>query len=163
MSKEDSTTNRVVVFYLKDERYAIDVSHVISIIVPPDNITPLPMAPEFVRGVINLRGRIVTVIDLRIRFGMDVEGNTGNRIIIVRSKSNSESEYWLGFIVDNVTEVIPVTDGDIKPIPDVIKVAVDNEYLAGLYQPEDGDLTIMVDSDKIVTAEELMSYSNKQE
>jgi len=134
---------QVVVFSLGGEEYCIDISIAREIIRMVD-LTRIPKLPEFIEGVINLRGQITTVIDLRKRFEMEPVVNDNNRIIIVDLKGEP-----IGIIVDSVSEVMTVPPGQIDDMPS-IKHARTQEYLKGICKVDDRIL-ILLDLDKILT------------
>ncbi len=134
---------QVVVFSLGGEEYSVDISMVREIIRMVD-LTRIPKLPEFIEGVINLRGQITTVINLRKRFEMEPIVNDNNRIIIVDSKGEP-----IGIIVDSVSEVMTVPPGQIEDMPS-IKHARTQEYLKGICKVDDRIL-ILLDLDKILT------------
>ncbi len=134
---------QVVVFSLGGEEYSVDISMVREIIRMVD-LTRIPKLPEFIEGVINLRGQITTVIDLRKRFEMEPVVNDNNRIIIVDLKGEP-----IGIIVDSVSEVMTVPPGQIDDMPS-IKHACTQEYLKGICKVDDRIL-ILLDLDKILT------------
>ncbi len=134
---------QVVIFSLGGEEYSVDISIVREIIRMVD-LTRIPKLPEFIEGVINLRGQITTVIDLRKRFGMEPVISNENRIIIVDLKGEP-----IGIIVDSVSEVMTVPSGQIDDMPS-IKHARTQEYLKGICKVDDRIL-ILLDLDKILT------------
>jgi len=134
---------QVVVFSLGGEEYSVDISIVREIIRMVD-LTRIPKLPEFIEGVINLRGQITTVIDLRKRFEMEPVVSDNNRIIIVDLKGEP-----IGIIVDSVSEVMTVPTGQIDDMPS-IKHAQTQEYLKGICKVDDRIL-ILLDLDKILT------------
>jgi purine-binding chemotaxis protein CheW len=103
---------QVVIFSLGGEEYSVDISIVREIIRMVD-LTRIPKLPEFIEGVINLRGQITTVIDLRKRFEMEPVVSDNNRIIIVDLKGEP-----IGIIVDSVSEVMTVPTGHIDDMPE---------------------------------------------
>ena len=112
---------QIVVCELADEHYGLDIAKVFEII-RHQPITPVPRAPRFVKGVINLRGRIIPVVDLRGRFGMDeVEPTKETRIVVAESSSTR-----VGLIVDSVSEVL------LLPLDAVVASGADAEYLRGI-------------------------------
>jgi purine-binding chemotaxis protein CheW len=117
---------QIVVCELADEHYGLDIARVFEII-RHQPITPVPRAPSFVKGVINLRGRIIPVVDLRERFGMSgVEPTKETRIVVAESSSTR-----IGLIVDSVSEVLLVSVDVVEPTPQVTAGA-DAEYLRGI-------------------------------
>lgn len=126
---------------LADEMYGLDIGVVHSVITP-QAITHVPNAPPFVRGVINLRGRILPVVDLRARFGLaprDADQNRRARIVIVETEGLSA-----GLIVDAVSEVLRLPSGAIEP-PSHLVTSAGTDGVTGLGRLPDGRLLILLD------------------
>ena len=121
-----ASEKQLVVFDLAAEAYGVDISSVREIIRMQD-ITKVPRTPEFVEGVINLRGKVIPVVDLRKRFGFDVEDATKDTRIVVVDISGQD----IGVVVDAVTEVLRVSADAVEPPSSVITTA-DSEYLLGI-------------------------------
>ncbi len=139
---------KVIVFRLDTEEYGVDVQQVKSI-ERMEHITRVPNTPNFVKGVINLRGVIIPIIDLRSRFGIEenVYGES-TRIIIVHVE-----EMEVGLIVDAANDVIDISEGQIEPPPKVVG-GVEAVYLRGVAKlPE--RLLIMLNLDKVLNSEEM--------
>lgn len=134
---------QIVVFKLADQTYGVDIGAVAEII-RMETITRVPRAPEFVEGVINLRGRIIPVIDLRKRFGLpEGEYTRQSRIIIVEIGGMT-----VGMIVDAVLEVLRIPRESIEPPPAVVD-GVDVAYLRGIALWEDR-MIILLNLEKIL-------------
>ena len=137
---------QLVIFALAQEEYGLPITKVqeINRLVP---VTKLPQAPSFMEGIINLRGKIIPVVDLRKRFGLEAAKRTDdNRIIIV--EVNGET---VGITVDAVTEVAQLPVGNIEPPPpDFI---LDAQYVDGVGKLDDR-LLILLEIDKILTSRE---------
>jgi len=147
---------QLVVFTLANETYGIDISAVNEIIRMQD-ITEVPRTPDFVEGVINLRGRIVPVIDLRKRFGLEVAEKTqASRIIVVEM-----DEVTVGMIVDSVSEVLRLPKENIEPTPPMVS-GVDSAYLRGVGKWNDR-LIILLDINKVLYKEEKEEMSQALE
>jgi len=148
-----------VVFELGDETYGVDIADVREIITM-QKVTRVPRAPEFVEGVINLRGKIIPVIDLRLRFGLPAaEATRSTRVVVVEMEEKS-----IGLVVDAVSEVLQVEGSCIEPPSPVIS-GVDTAYLAGIANLEDR-LVIILDLSKVLSAgekEELAAASLESE
>ncbi|HHV81477.1 TPA: chemotaxis protein CheW [bacterium] len=137
---------QLVVFSLLNENYGIDIYKVQEIIQYRD-ITYVPKAPPFVKGVINLRGRIIPVIDLKERFGLpEKEVTPDTRIIVVEISSQT-----IGLIVDSVTEVLRIPNTNIEPPPPVTTIEAD--FIEGVGKLDER-LIIILDIDRILTKEE---------
>lgn len=133
----------MVVFTLADETYGIDISTVNEII-RMQAITEVPRTPDFVEGVINLRGRIVPVIDLRKRFSLAVSEETqASRIMVVELEGLT-----VGMIVDSVSEVLRLPASSIEPTPTMVS-GVDAAYLRGVGKWDDR-LIILLDIKKVL-------------
>jgi purine-binding chemotaxis protein CheW len=129
-----------VVCELGDEHFGLDIAKVIEIIRPLP-ITAVPQSPVFVKGVMNLRGRIIPVVDLRARFGMPaVEPTKETRIVVADSISTR-----VGLVVDAVSEVLIVPVASLEPTPN-IATNVDAEYLRGIAKLDD-KLILLLDID----------------
>ncbi|GGA62887.1 chemotaxis protein CheW [Ornithinibacillus halotolerans] len=145
---EIGSEKKVIVFQLKDEEFAVSVQQIGSIerIQP---ITRVPNTPEFVKGVINLRGVVTPIIDLRSRLGIEeTEYSDSTRIIIVFL-----DEMEVGLIVDAANDVIDIPTSSIEPTPEVIG-AVNEDYIEGVAKLENR-LLILLDLRKILTNNEI--------
>lgn len=138
-----------VTFTLADETYGLDVMRVQEVL-RVSEITPVPGAQDFILGIINLRGNVVTVIDTRSRFGLPVkEQDDQSRIIIIESQ-----EHVIGLLVDSVSEVAYLHESEIDSAPST-GADESSKYIHGVHST-DGKLLILVDVNKIVTDEDLM-------
>jgi len=136
-----------VTFVLMDEVYGINVMQVQEVLRITE-IAPVPGAPPYVLGIINLRGNVVTVIDTRKRFGLPpVETNDASRIIVIESEKQV-----VGILVDAVAEVVELRESDIDPAPNV-GTEESSRYIQGVATREEG-LLILVDLNKLLTDEE---------
>lgn len=145
----DASTIQLVVFKLGSERYGVETSQVKEII-RVEEITRIPNAPEFVEGVINLRGQITTIINLRKRFGMEPkEIDTNTRIIVFDHSNNT-----IGMMVDTVNEVKYLSTKDIDTLPSIITSRSDAKFLKGIGKLPDG-LLVLIDLNKVLSEDEL--------
>lgn len=134
---------KVIVFELENEEYALPVEHV-GAIERMQPITRIPATADFVKGVINLRGVIIPVIDLRLRFDMEkAELTDDNRIIIVHL-----NEYEVGLVVDAANDVIDIPKSIIEAPPEVIG-SVDIDYIEGVAKLENR-LFVLLDLEKVL-------------
>ena len=137
---------QLVIFRLAKEEYGLPITKVqeINRLVP---ITKLPQTPSFMEGIINLRGRIIPVIDLRKRFSLPVDGQSeDNRIIIVEVNGQT-----VGIIVDAVTEVVRLAGASVEPPPPAF--ILDAQYIHGVGKLDER-LLILLDIDKVLTSQE---------
>ena len=136
-----------MVFDLSTEAYGVDIGAVREIIRLQD-ITKVPRTPEFVEGVINLRGKVIPVVDLRKRFGLPAEEESKeNRIVVVDIGAQD-----IGVIVDAVTEVLRIATESVEPPASVI-ITADSEYLLGIAKL-DSRLIILLDLEQVLTEAE---------
>jgi len=149
VQSEDNKTRggKFLSFFLKDEEYGIEILKVQEIIgmLP---ITRVPRTPEFVKGVINLRGKIIPVTDLRSRFGMEEREITAETCTIVVQTEGLE----IGVIVDKVSEVLDISDTEIEDVPS-FGTDVSTDYLLGLGNTND-KVRLLLDIDKILSSDE---------
>ena len=147
-----SETAQYLTFKLGDEIFALDISKVREVL-DFTSVTKVPRTPDFMRGVINLRGNVVPVVDLRLKFGMSVMEKTVNTcIIIVEVSLNGESTV-LGVLADSVQEVIEIEADQIEPAPR-IGTYLDTAFLKGMGK-RDGSFIMILDIDRVFSAEEL--------
>lgn len=143
---------QLVVFRLANEFYGVDIGAV-NTIIRMQEITDIPQTPDFVEGVINLRGSIIPVIDLRKRFSLPVADVTkASRIVVVES-----DRQMIGMVVDAVAETLRLPADSIEP-PSPVIASVDAEYLRGVGKQENR-LVILLDLDKVLTSREKDSLS----
>lgn len=137
-----------VVFSLGDEEFGVDIEQV-SEIVRIGKFAPIPDSPGFVRGMANVRGTIIAVIDLKKRFALrEDEGASGKHIIITREQKN-----LLGILVDEVTEVLRVARKEIRPAPGTIS-SIHKKYISGVITVEER-MIILLDLKSVLSEEEL--------
>ncbi len=149
---EDSKAGKYLTFKLADEDYGISLLKVREIIgMMP--ITSVPRTPAFVKGVINLRGKVIPVTDLRLRFDMPENDYNDRTCIIVVEVAGQESTVQMGIVVDAVTEVLPVQDNEIEPAPE-FGASVDTRYILGMANME-GAVKILLDIDRVLTQAEI--------
>ncbi|AIF43740.1 chemotaxis protein CheW [Virgibacillus sp. SK37] len=144
----ENKTRKMIVFQLDNEEYAVSVQQVGLI----ERITPITRVPQtvnFVKGVINLRGVVTPIIDLRIRFGLSEAEFTDHSRIIIINMDDKE----VGLIVDAANDVVDIPEETIEPAPEVIG-AVDIDYIEGVAKLEQR-LIILLDLEKVLSAEEV--------
>ena len=151
VEENDSGLNqKYLTFWTDNELFGIPITDVVQII-SIQEITSLPDFPEYVKGIINLRGNIIPAIDIRIRFGKPEIGYNENTCIIVTRIEDT----YMGFIVDSVDEVTDIEDDDITPAPKVSQ-NVTNKYLTGIGQIGE-KVVLLLDVSKILTENEYKS------
>ena len=117
------------------------------------SITTVPRTPGFVKGVINLRGKVIPVMDLRLRFSMDAMDYTERTCIIVVEMEGSSGTVQIGIVVDSVSEVLNVRSEDIETTPS-FGTTLDTDYILGMAKME-GGVKILLDIDRVLNTEEV--------
>jgi purine-binding chemotaxis protein CheW len=146
--KKNAATTRVLTLTLGRELYALNVLSVREIIRPLD-ISPVPRAPAEYLGVVNLRGKIVPVIDLRIKFGLEFTGRTERTcIVVVQMDGRSGNTGLTGLLVDEVQEVVALNSDEIEEAP-TFGAAVDVSFIRGLARTKQG-VTILLDIERML-------------
>lgn len=148
---------QLVIFRLAGEEFGLDISQVREIVRLQD-ITPMPKAPEFIRGVTNLRGQIIAVMDLAKRFGLkEAADGEKTRIVICEIRNNA-----VGLIVDEVPEVIRISSENIEPTPQMLETQIHTDFIKGVGKLE-GRLVIILDADKILSPQEAETLKAQKE
>jgi purine-binding chemotaxis protein CheW len=150
----DTEGQQFLTFMLAGEEYGIDILRVQEI-KGWDTVTPIPNSPQYIRGVINLRGTIVPIIDMRRRFNLEaVEYGPLTVVIVLKVMTpNSDNSRVMGIIVDAVSDVYNVDEEDIKAAPD-FGSAVDVAFVQGLATMQD-NMVIILDIDNLLNSKEL--------
>lgn len=143
---------QLVSFKIGAEEFGVDITKVQEINSMVE-ITKAPQAPNYVEGVINLRGKVIPIIDLRKRMGMDLKENDKNTRIVVVDIEN----FVMGMIVDSVSEALRIPVSTIEPPPD-IATGTDAEYIQGVAKLEDR-LLIFLDLSKVINIDEIRSMA----
>lgn len=147
-SSAREATREVLVFVLGKEEYGVDILKVQEIR-GYEKVTPIPAAPAYLKGVINLRGIIVPVIDLRIKFGLaDPQYDSFTVVIILRLASRV-----IGMVVDGVSDVVALAPSEVKPAPQ-LGALVDSSFLAGLATQAER-MVLLLDIEKFLSSAEL--------
>lgn len=161
--KDDENMKQYLSFRLDGEQYAIKVTSIREVLdIPP--ITRVPRMPEYMRGVINLRGSVVPVVDLKKKFGFTTEDSTNPEHIIVTeihekgNEGTADSHIVVGIFSDTVQEVLTLEKEDIEP-PPRIGVKINTDFLVGMGK-KDGDLLLILDIDGVLNAEELKTVKS---
>jgi purine-binding chemotaxis protein CheW len=148
--KEDT---KILVFRVADEELGLDISCVREVL-RPQEITPLPKTPSFIEGVINLRGHIVALIDLRKRLTTKEMGEeTNKRIIICRV-----NRLIVGLTVNSLREIVGLSKEDIKPLPEVVSMQMDAEMISGIAKVDERIIPIL-NLEHILTKKEVGELS----
>ncbi len=143
---------KCLTFTMASEEYGIGILKIKEIIgMMP--ITTVPKTPEFVKGVINLRGKVIPVIDLRLRFGIDAIDYTERTCIIVVEVHGSAGTVQIGIVVDAVSEVLNINGEDIEKTP-TFGSKLNTDYILGMAKIE-GGVKLLLDIDKVLNEQEI--------
>jgi len=143
---------KYLTFVLNEEEYGIGILKIKEIIgMMP--ITTVPQTPDFVKGVINLRGKVIPIVDLRARFGMDTIDYTERTCIIVVEIDGPAGMMMIGIVVDAVSEVLNIKGEDIEDTP-TFGTKLNTDYILGMAKME-GGVKILLDIDQVLSAEEI--------
>jgi len=152
--EEDSQDGKFLTFELGKESYGIEIKYVTEIIgIQP--ITEVPEMPEYIKGVINLRGKIIPVMDVRLRFGKPaVEYNERTCVIVIDIHDIS-----LGLIVDRVSEVLLISEENIAPPPEFARVSGSGRFVKGIGKV-DGEIKILLDCEMFLKEDDIEALKN---
>ena len=149
--EEDTMEGKYLIFSMGNELYGMEIRYITEIIgIQP--ITEVPEMPGYVKGITNLRGKVIPVMDARLRFKKAVREYDGRTCIIVLDTN----ELSIGLIVDNVSEVIAIADEDIAPPPETKKGG--HKYIKGIGKAG-GSVKLLLDCQKLLTDDEVESFS----
>jgi len=151
-------TRQYLTFKLDKELYAMDVGQVREIL-EFISLTKIPQTPPFVKGVINLRGKVVPVVDMRLKFGMTQTEKTVNTCIVVVEITFNEELIIIGALVDAVQEVVELEPSQIEP-PPKMGSRLKTEFIKGMGNIDD-NFIIILDVDKVFSVEELTILQEK--
>lgn len=147
-------------FLLKEELFAINI-HPIKEIIEYGQLTKVPMVPEFVRGVINVRGNVVPIIDLAMRFGWASTPVTKRSCIVIIEVESEGESLEIGVVVDAVSEVLEISLADIEPAPS-FGARLRTDFIEGMGKI-DGEFIVLLDVSKVLSVDELSSLEALQE
>lgn len=148
---------KYLTFKLGEEVYGIEILRVHEII-GMMKVTPIPNTPMDVRGVINLRGKVIAVIDLRAKFGLEQQEDTERTCIAVLQVGNCSTKYIIGVVVDSVCEVLDIDAANIEPAPSFGK-HVNTDFIIGLAKTDDGVVTLL-DINSVLSASDVEIAGN---
>jgi len=155
---EDTETREFLTFMLAGEEYGVDILRVQEI-KGWDSVTNIPNTPDYIRGVINLRGTIVPIIDMRLRFQLEpLEYGPTTVVIVLKVEKDSETVRTMGVVVDAVSDVHDVPTSQIKASPD-FGTMVDTEFVKGLATVGE-KMVIVLDIDYMLNCDELASLES---
>jgi purine-binding chemotaxis protein CheW len=143
---------KYLTFTLDNEEYGISILKIKEII-GMMSITPVPRTPEFVKGVINLRGKVIPVVDLRLRFGMKAMDYTERTCIVVVEITGQAGTILMGCVVDSVSEVLNIKAEEIEDTPS-FGTRLDTAFILGMAKME-GGVKILLEIDQVLSTEEV--------
>jgi len=152
----DGRAGKYLTFQLANEEFGIRVLKVREIM-GLQEITAVPQTPSHIKGVINLRGKVVPVIDLRLKFGISAAEYTQRTCIIVTQVQGESGAILMGIVVDGVSEVLNLTGAEIEDTPDFGE-QITGQYLLGMAKVK-GKVKILLDIDKVLSSQELHHLS----
>ena len=152
IQKMSHREGKYLTFSLDNEEYGIGILKIKEII-GMMRITPVPQTPDYVNGVINLRGKVIPVIDLRARFAMPRIDYNERTCIVVVEIGTASARLHIGVVVDSVSEVINIKDADIEDTPS-FGTTLDTNYILGMAKSA-GSVKILLDIDRILSNEDL--------
>lgn len=155
-SSVENIAGKYLTFDLAEEEYGLEILRVREIIGMMD-ITPVPRTPDFVLGVINLRGKVIPVMDLRLKFGLSYKEPDERTCVIVVEVQSQDITVQMGIVVDRVNEVVDVKASDVEPTPS-FGVALDTSFIHGMAKVGN-KVKILLDIDKVLTSDEVAALS----
>jgi purine-binding chemotaxis protein CheW len=153
----ESLAGKYLTFRLANEEYGIPILTVVEIIKMME-VTPVPRTPSFVRGVVNLRGKVIPVVELREKFGMEHTEDTDETCIIVVKLGSDDSDLVMGIIIDTVSEVLDIQAQQIEPAPEFGSTC-DTEFILGMAKAG-AQVKILIDINRVLSREELSSMGS---
>ncbi len=159
-ARAKARSGQYLIFSLAGEEYGVDILKVQEIRgwAP---VTRLPHTPAYVQGLLNLRGTVVPIIDLRLRFGLPRTEYTASTVIVVLTLATQRGKRVLGIVVDGVSDVLDIPAETIRPSPDLGAV-IRSEFISGMATLEERML-VLLDIDQLLTAEEIGSLDAARE
>jgi purine-binding chemotaxis protein CheW len=148
---------KYLTFLLGEEEYGLEILKVQEII-QMQKVTKVPKAPDFVRGVINLRGKVIPVIELRNKFGMEHQEDTEKTCIIVVMVEAGDRSITMGIIIDEVKEVLDIEAGNIEETPS-FGASIDTDFIMGIGKMGE-NVKMLLDIDRVLSLTELDALKN---
>jgi purine-binding chemotaxis protein CheW len=148
---------KYLTFALAEEEYGIGILKVKEII-GMMSVTHVPQTPAFVKGVINLRGKVIPVVDLRLRFSLEAASYTERTCIIVVEVTGASGHVMMGIVVDAVSEVLNIRGADIENTP-AFGVKLDTDFILGMAKAA-GGIKILLDIDRVLNSEDLVKIEH---
>ena len=157
--KNEMITKQYLTFNLDKEHYAIDVSNIREVL-EFQTVSIIPGMPAYMRGIINLRGNVVPVIDLKMKFGLGKTEKKTDTSVIVTEVKLSDGEIVMGLLTDSISEVVDIEADQIEPAPN-IGTAIDSSFIQGMGKKGDVFI-ILLDINKVLSSDELSELTAEQ-
>ena len=157
MNEKLSKLTSYLSFKLGEETFAANVSKVLNIL-EMTKITKVPKAPDYMKGVINLRGAVLPLIDTRIKFGLTATEFTANTCILVLDITIGDETLQVGGLVDAVQEVLEIEPQQILPPPNIGN-KYHSEFISGMYKASEDQFIMILDMDKVFSVDEMMEVN----
>jgi len=151
---------KFLTFLMANEKYGLEILKVREIMGMMD-VTSVPTTPPFVRGVINLRGKVIPVVDLRLKFGLEAKEDTQRTCIIVVHLTHTAQEMTMGIIVDEVSDVLDIDQNQIEPPPS-FGANIRTDFILGMGKVDQKVMT-MLDIDRVLTEQEVALVESSAE
>lgn len=158
--KPNLAIDQYLVFPLAEDNYGLNIAYIKEII-EYLNLTEVPMVPDFIRGVLNLRGRVVPVIDLQCRFSGDISSIGKKSCILIVEAEQNDGIIEMGVLVDAVTKVVDLSPEDIEPAPS-FGSKIRTDFIQGMGKI-DNNFVVLLQVDKVLSIDELSIIKNVQE
>ena len=152
LAADESQIQQFLTFSLQQEMFGLSISPIKEII-EYDKVTTVPMVPTYVRGVINLRGNVVPVIDLPVRFGWTSSPISKRSCIVIVEVENNEERFDIGVVIDSVSEVLEIADENIGAAPS-FGARVRTDFIAGMGRVDE-DFIVLLNANKVLAIDEL--------
>ncbi|MEM7180711.1 MAG: chemotaxis protein CheW [Spirochaetota bacterium] len=143
--EQDTMQDLYIIFFLDDKEYAIEIRHLTEI-VAFQAITPIPNLPEYIKGVINLRGKVIPIIDVRLRFSMHAKEYTDFTCILIVN----HNEVSTGLVVDGVREVLRIAAENVEPAPEIASTNHTERFIKSIGKTDDGKLKVIINLEKFI-------------
>lgn len=151
-AKEPMAQQQYLTFILSDEEYAINIL-LVKEIIGYDTVTTVPKTPQWIRGVINLRGNVVPVVDLAVRFGLGAAPVTKTSCIIILEWQLENRDTMMGVVADSVSQVMDISAEDVQPVP-AFGTCITVDYLQGMVQ-QGKKFAMLLNINKVLSAGEI--------
>jgi purine-binding chemotaxis protein CheW len=157
MKRAEGRAGKYLTFKLAHEEYGLEILKVREIIGLME-ITKVPQTPHYIRGVINLRGKVIPIIELRQKFGMDTVKDTEQTCVIVVEATASQGSVMTGIVVDSVSEVLDIVEDQIEDAP-AFGAGIDTNFILGIGKIKD-EVKLLLDIDKVLDIGELSAIAD---